>query len=390
MKNLIAAVCIVFCYCAQAQGIRFESAAWNEIREKAAKENKLIFVDAYTSWCGPCKTMAKNTFTQKSVGEFYNANFINVKMDMENGEGPSLAKLYDVLCYPNLLFINADGKLVHRSAGFMKPDDFIELGKNAMIPAQTFVSLQDKYASGNYDPAFLTGYLKYLSNSCLPVGDAAVKHLEKQDESLLTSKHNWDILNEHVTDVHSKPFKYFLQNRGRYISVYGDSVVNNKIFNSFLDAATVQMYSKNADSSLMMLRHTIGRLKFAREEELMLTIDANAGLHKKDWPRYFSASGILIDKFRGADSDFLNNVSWTIFENSNDKAHLEAAEAWAKRSVELKEASANLDTYACLMNKNGKKKQAIEVEKKAIALAKANGEETADLEKTLKGFESNR
>ena len=111
---------------------------------------------------------------------------------------------------------------------------------------------------------------------------------------------------------------------------------------------------------------------------------------QQNWPHYFETARILIDKFRGSDPDYLNNVAWAIFEHGTDKEHLETAEGWAKKSVELKEGSANLDTYACLLNRNGKKQQAIEVEKKAIALGKSKNEDTADLEKTLKGFQAKK
>ena len=74
-----------------AQGIEFaHGSTWKEILAKAEKEDKLIFVDAYAEWCGPCKKMAKDVFTQKEVGGYFNANFVNVKMDMEAGEGPML------------------------------------------------------------------------------------------------------------------------------------------------------------------------------------------------------------------------------------------------------------------------------------------------------------
>ena len=54
--------------------------------------NELIFMDAYAIWCDPCKKMAKNVFKQKKVGQFFNQNFINVKMDMEKDIGSTSAK----------------------------------------------------------------------------------------------------------------------------------------------------------------------------------------------------------------------------------------------------------------------------------------------------------
>ena len=89
----------------QTKTLAFEHGTFQEIKAKALKENKLIFIDAYTVWCGPCKQMAINVFTDDAVANYYNANLINAKIDMEKGEGIEIAKLYEVNCYPNLLFI---------------------------------------------------------------------------------------------------------------------------------------------------------------------------------------------------------------------------------------------------------------------------------------------
>ena len=89
-----------------AQGIAFENGNWKDIIRKATKANKPIFVDAYATWCGPCKWMAKNTFTDEKVGSFYTDNYIAYKMDMEKGEGPAFAKRNEVEAYPTLLFFS--------------------------------------------------------------------------------------------------------------------------------------------------------------------------------------------------------------------------------------------------------------------------------------------
>ncbi len=70
----------------QAQGIEFEKGTWEEILNKARENNKPIFVDAYTTWCGPCKWMSKNIFTQDEVGSYFKDNFIAYKMDMKKGK----------------------------------------------------------------------------------------------------------------------------------------------------------------------------------------------------------------------------------------------------------------------------------------------------------------
>ena len=69
------------------QGIEFFEGSWDEALNEAREDDKVIFVDAYAKWCGPCKKMAKDVFTQDRVGRFFNERFINIKMDMEEPEG---------------------------------------------------------------------------------------------------------------------------------------------------------------------------------------------------------------------------------------------------------------------------------------------------------------
>lgn len=114
-------------------GITFFEGTWQEALKSADKQDKLIFLDAYAAWCGPCKMMAKNTFTDKSVGEFFNEKFINFKMDMEKHEdGPRLSKKFKLQAYPTIYFLDENEEIVHYSIGYQKPDQLIDLGKAAL------------------------------------------------------------------------------------------------------------------------------------------------------------------------------------------------------------------------------------------------------------------
>jgi thiol:disulfide interchange protein len=117
----------------KAQGIEFFKGTWAQALEKAKQENKPVFVDAYTVWCGPCKYMAASVFTVDSVGEYYNKNFINYKFDMEKGEGPEFASKYRVTAYPTLLYLTSDGKVLHRVMGAKQPEGFINEGRKAIV-----------------------------------------------------------------------------------------------------------------------------------------------------------------------------------------------------------------------------------------------------------------
>lgn len=99
-------------------GIKFSKISFEKAIKQARSSGKLIFIDVHTSWCGPCKEMAKTTFTDSEVGKVFNQRFINLKIDAEeDADGPMISKAYTVSAYPTLLFINGEGKLVRKLVG---------------------------------------------------------------------------------------------------------------------------------------------------------------------------------------------------------------------------------------------------------------------------------
>lgn len=114
------------------KGITFQTISFQDALKLAKKENKLIFIDAYTVWCGPCRYMSSTTFKDEAVGEYFNKRFINVKIEMEkDADGPEVARRYGVRAYPTMLFINGDGKLVGSIIGYHKAEEF--LAKTKMV-----------------------------------------------------------------------------------------------------------------------------------------------------------------------------------------------------------------------------------------------------------------
>lgn len=103
---------------------------WDLALELAKKEKKLIYLDAMASWCGPCKIMAKKTFKDPAVAEFFNENFINVKMDMEkNDAGSRLMKEFEIVAYPSSIFVDHKEKIVRKELGYLQADRFLQIGK---------------------------------------------------------------------------------------------------------------------------------------------------------------------------------------------------------------------------------------------------------------------
>jgi len=135
----LAAIAIIYIQASPSiepsdDGITFFEGTFEEALAKAEKEHKVIFLDAYAAWCGPCKMLKKNVFSDPNVGAFYNENFINLAIDMEKGNGPKIASKYGVSAYPTLLFLNGDGSVANKAIGYQNSDQLIALGKAVLTP----------------------------------------------------------------------------------------------------------------------------------------------------------------------------------------------------------------------------------------------------------------
>ncbi|MCG8411739.1 MAG: thioredoxin family protein [Bacteroidales bacterium] len=129
MKKLLFIVFVFIGINSFGQGIEFFHGTFAEAQAKAKAESKEIFMDFYTSWCAPCKVMAKKYFVLESVGKAFNKKFVCLKIDGEKGEGPKLVKKYGIKSYPTLVFIKENGVLIKKVQGLQNEQKLIQLTK---------------------------------------------------------------------------------------------------------------------------------------------------------------------------------------------------------------------------------------------------------------------
>ncbi|MBI9057205.1 MAG: thioredoxin family protein [Labilibaculum sp.] len=238
MKKIFGVlVALLICGNVFSQGIEFEYIGFQQALDKAKAENKMVFMDCYTTWCGPCKALAKNVFPQKEVGEYYNANFINLKMDMEKGEGPELLKKYDVKGFPTLLFIDADGNVLYKRVGGGSAKDLITDAKKATDPTERIDYVKKKYEEGDRSEEIVMKYIGLLAKNKLK------EELKKVGIELLAGFSNEDLLDPAKFEtyrvvgdvVDSERFKFVLDNKNKFIAISNEEAVNDFIMNIYVE-----------------------------------------------------------------------------------------------------------------------------------------------------------
>lgn len=386
MKKIAILSSIFIGALAWAQGIKFEDSNFASILAKAKKENKLVFIDAYASWCGPCKLMVKNIFPLQSVGDYYNSHFINAKIDMEKGEGIELAKKYNVKAFPTYLFIDGNGEAVHRTLGYVEEKDFIQFAKDAEDPNKRLTSLKQQFEKGEKNPEFLKNLAGLTMYNDAEFAGKVLNRYFQQKPNL--DQEDIQMLLSGVQTTDSPLYKIFQDKKADIIKFFPEDKYEKFDKNIKLNTVSKKAYNpdtKKWDDNYFMAETQ----KFLSKEEadkILKRMKANRALKNKDIPEYEKLILDLYKDYSAAGSEELNSLAWNFFENVSNKTSLEKAITWAQESVKKDQNFANTDTLANLYNKVGDKKNAKMWAEKSIELAKSTGQDSSDTEKLLKSL----
>ncbi|RZT96448.1 thioredoxin-like protein [Ancylomarina subtilis] len=235
MKIKIVSILVLFLLCRNAfgentEGIKFFHGSWEEAKSKAKEENKILFIDFYTQWCGPCFNMAKTVFVLPEVGSFYNHKFISLKIDAETKEGAILAKQYAVRSYPTYAFINPENeKIVHRSGGRKSAEDFIALGKAALNPQMTSEYILSEYNNGNRSEEFMIAYVRYMAS--IYKRDAVISGFDEivKNGGKLTDPKIWELYKDCISGYDNPYLKEVSDHYTQFVNLFGKEAVDGKL-----------------------------------------------------------------------------------------------------------------------------------------------------------------
>ena len=330
MKKILTLVmCMLTAAVSMAQGVIFEpeGTTLEQAAAKAQAENKLIFLDCYTTWCGPCKKMVRETFPQENVGAYMNAKFVNLKIDMESAYGAPLAKKLQVQAYPTFVIFTANAEEINRILGYHDAESFIKVLEEKSQDNSSG-PLQQRWRSGDRDPQFLMEYLQTLNASYKAdeANDVAEAILDGKEETFAADSTLRMVFMRNITNPFAKSFTYTVQHPQALMDAIGEFPVQMKLANVM--SAYQRQLIIEADGTA-----TLDQEKYDRFSNLLDSLQIQNADHyrlmtlitlaekQKDWTSYLNN----IRKYLAnpaLDADDMQLARWTkAFTPDTDKLY---------------------------------------------------------------------
>jgi thiol-disulfide isomerase/thioredoxin len=366
-------------------GIEFFHGTFEEAKAKAEKENKLLFIDCYTVWCGPCKMLAKTVFTQPEMGKFFNENFINVKLDMEK-EGVGFGAEYGINAYPTLIYMDHMGNVKQRVVGGRSAEGFIEAGKEAMKPDPAILRKMDaRFENGEREKAFLMGYITELSKAQKSYEVPYREYNDLFGNNKEAGNGMKDISFQIANHISSSATKIVVENRDYFIEKNGKDKYQKTV--EKINNISIKDAIKNKDALMYgKVQEFVKAAKFDNAKQQINENEMQWYESAPDWIKYATSMNNYIKKFIPKDTTEIAIVVTKFVKNCNNEKAFQTAEKSIKTMVKVKPNYDNHLIAAKAYVKMRKNDKAMEHLQKAKAAA--NGEDTNEAEdfiKRLKG-----
>lgn len=378
-KTLTTLFLFIFLLSFAQESIKFENSTFKEILAKAKREKKLVFMDAYASWCGPCKLMEKNIFPLPAVKAYYNANFINARFDMEKGEGRDIAMKYQVRSYPSYLFLNGDGEVVMKNYGYMGEEDFIAIAKEANNPLLANGNPKELFEKGESDPSFLLNMMRQNAQTDYELAKKVSERYFKGKKDQQLTRDDIGMLLYFVKSPSDANYQVFKDRKEAIVKEMSEDIYNK--FDVNIKISKVMESSLNQNTGVIDDEYfyknaipLVGKAEAERALNQMKVIYyPNVGNYKE----YEQAALFYYKNANDFDSEELLKAAWIFSEYIDDKTSLKKAEEWAEKSVMKAENAENTFILAKIYDKTGKKANAKTYAEMSKNLAEQQGKDSS-------------
>ena len=312
MKKIILFLSVSLFALSLVAQTNFRDITYKEALAAAKAEKKLVFIDFYTSWCGPCKMMMKNIFPLKEVGNYLNSKFVCIKIDAEKGEGPELAKRYQVKAYPTFVAINpAEEILMTKVGGSGSGSGFIGSIDRLIDPDKTPERMKQRYESGERTADLISAYAGLKMEE---VYKNRQPDMTKKDEAFKMVQDYFDGLKDKERLAEENVFIYTT-----YTESPADAIVRYMIANRDKFAPAIKNDISDRIKELYkidVLNYLTARIPFNQQQyDIVKKGVMDLGLNRDD---YYTTAFRIIESYSKGDMDAFMTLCEKEYDQLND------------------------------------------------------------------------
>ena len=368
-----------------AQGIEFEHTPWKEAISKAKEEGKAMFVDSYATWCGPCKRMSKDVFTKAAVGDFFNENFINLKLDMEKEDGISFGHKYPVSAYPTLFFLAGDGEVIHTEKGGKNEKMLLDMGKVVLRKYDTSGQYAEAYEKGDRDYDLVYNYVKALNKAGKPSLKISNEYIRSKPN--ITKDQRLMFLLDAACESDSKLFKEVIENSKKIKSLAGEEIFVKKITkatNATVEKAVEYEVPSLLDEAIEAYKSTVGN-----DEVAILKMKRYYHRNTGGKSQYLDLSKKQYKEVKKDELE-LGKLLLELQEYDKNESYQDLLLDGNKQLVKLNNSDVNIVNYCKLLVKVKKVDKAIEIVESKIEELEKKEEKSATLDRFMKYLQTQK
>lgn len=395
MKKLhqLLLTCVLACTAyvsSQAQEItlNFYQGDWSEVAEKAATENKIIFVDVYADYCPPCRTMDRVVFADPEVALFQNEYFVNYKVNLSKREFEYFKQLHNITELPSLLYFTPQGELMRKETGCKDVPEFLGLSKQVLGSVTRKFKLvgfdekndhlkkldswynngkqtNEQTLRGKQPEELLYEYAYLLKEYRQPYNRVVNEYLKMQNN--FTTPRNRQLVYDFSNNIENNAIYYFVNDITYFKTKYGSNRINDKIKTATYNSTVIAM--RERDNNLFNeIQSLIRKAYIPNSDEYLFYLQSIFYEGSNAWNEYAKISQKYINDNRISKPEILNKVAYKYYEHIDNKKTLAGAIKWMDKSIKIENEYENNAIMAWLCYKTEKTAKAREYSEKARQL----------------------
>ncbi len=370
-----------------SQGLSIIDQDYEQALQTANDEGKLLLVDFYTTWCGPCKLLDKYIFHNDSIQGLLHNQFVVLKYDAEDDKKFHLSKKHHVSSYPTALILNQDGYVVNRKYGFA--------GSDLPSLSKSFFEFTSESISLHKEKKIQKGYSNRIDLSIYP--QFYLDFVNRDSLKVMSSKafeNYWELSHDRLSEGYFSTLIYFatdapdlvveqtLNLKNQYIELYGKTDTETLLY--YLTSRMFRMAVSKKSQEEFNKAEEFAQKSLGQDwaDDMVHSYRKSMLEAKGQWKEVIKINQLAIDN-NELSGGAINHFSWNVYKNCEDQEVIEKCIRWMEVVTESDPSFDYLDTLAFLLHKSGDATGAKKVALLAIDAGKKDGRKTSGLQKLL-------